>query len=191
MNPQDKFEDWYCLELLRSQLKLPAACCLSTIGLDGCPNARFVSLKEVTEDGFVITGPVTSRKGQEISAHHKVALTFWWEATERQVRIQGEAIPLDNKLAEQYFKARSKTSQIVSAICSQGEAVDSYEALESLYMDKEKAIGETSIDKPTGWGGFIINPIRMEFMEFKDTRLHKRELFIFEDGIWQHTFIQP
>lgn len=191
MNPQDKFEDWYRLELSRSQLKLPAACCLSTIGLDGYPNSRFVSLKATTKGSFIITGPVTSRKGKEISANQKVALTFWWTATERQVRIQGNATSIGDELSEKYFKERNKASQIVSAICNQGETVDSYEQLESLFLKKEQVIGEVSIDKPEGWGGFEIKPIRMEFMEFKNTRLHKRELFMLKDGVWRKTFLQP
>ena len=89
MNPLLLFEKWFNDEKKVSNLKLPAACCLSTIGLDGYPNSRFVSLKEISNESFVITGPLSSRKGREIENCSKAALSFWWTSTERQIRIQG------------------------------------------------------------------------------------------------------
>jgi pyridoxamine 5'-phosphate oxidase len=43
------------------------------------------------------------RKGHEINLCNKVALTFWWVETERQVRIQGEATQISKALADKYF----------------------------------------------------------------------------------------
>ncbi|MFA1773422.1 pyridoxamine 5'-phosphate oxidase family protein [Rufibacter glacialis] len=91
MNPFIIFQNWLQEELNLTQVRIPTACCLSTVGLDGFPNARFVSLKEVIDDSFVVTGPINSRKGLEINQINKVALTFWWVESERQVRIQGRA----------------------------------------------------------------------------------------------------
>ena len=95
MDPFLTFEEWYQEELNQTQVNIPSACCLSTNGLDGYPNARFVSLKEITNGAFVVTGPLNSRKGLEISQSSKVSLTFWWTLTERQVRIQGDAETID------------------------------------------------------------------------------------------------
>jgi pyridoxamine 5'-phosphate oxidase len=50
------FQSWLQEELNLTQVRIPTACCLSTIGLENYPNARFVSLKEVSDDSFVITG---------------------------------------------------------------------------------------------------------------------------------------
>src|SRR5215217_8011137 len=111
MNPFQLFKDWYGLELQLAKVRIPSACCLSTSGLDGYPNARFVSLKDVVDNTFIVTGPMSSRKGNEIDRSNKVALTFWWTETERQVRIQGEAKKISAQLADKYFFERSRNSQ--------------------------------------------------------------------------------
>ncbi|GEM_PF-1955281 len=54
-------------EINSTKQRLPYSCCMSTIGIDGFPNARFVLLKKI----------------------RKVALTFWWSQTQHQVRVQG------------------------------------------------------------------------------------------------------
>jgi pyridoxamine 5'-phosphate oxidase len=61
------FQSWLQEELNLTQVRIPIACCFSTVGLDNYHNARFVSLKEVSDDSFVITEPLNSRKGLEIN----------------------------------------------------------------------------------------------------------------------------
>ena len=109
-NPIALFLKWFDEESAMSEANIPSAVCLSTLGLDGFPNARFVSLKKVRNDSFVVTGPLQSRKGIEIEADNKVALTFWWTGTERQVRIQGGASKITESLATIYFDARNELS---------------------------------------------------------------------------------
>lgn len=41
IDPISLFERWYAEELASSKSAVPAACCLSTNGLDGFPNAVF------------------------------------------------------------------------------------------------------------------------------------------------------
>ncbi|WP_339707799.1 pyridoxamine 5'-phosphate oxidase family protein [uncultured Kriegella sp.] len=122
--PIQLFLKWFDEELKRSKVRIPSAVCLSTIGTDDFPNARFVSFKELIDDSFIITGPLNSRKGLEIEKNNKVALTFWWTETERQIRIQGFATKISDQLADKYFDARSTNSQAVSLISEQGKETD-------------------------------------------------------------------
>ena len=191
MNPIRQFEGWYHAELKMSKARIPTACCLSTTGLDGYPNARFVSLKEVIDDKFIITGPIRSRKGLEIHENPKVSLTFWWPTTERQVRIQGDAALVDDQRAKHYFKERNRASKIVSHISDQGSEVDNLDELEATFESKRAEFKEKEVPMPEDWGGFEIVPVRMEFMEFKPSRFHIREFFWKEAGQWKSTFLQP
>jgi pyridoxamine 5'-phosphate oxidase len=75
--PIQLFSKWFDEELKLSKVQIPTAVCLSTIGIDNFPNARFVSFKELIDNSFVITGPLNSRKGIEIENNNSVALTFW------------------------------------------------------------------------------------------------------------------
>ncbi len=191
MNPLKQFIEWYDREVEKSSVRIPSACCLTSIGLDGYPNSRFVSLKEILNNKFVITGPLNSRKGTELLSNSKVALTFWWTATERQVRVQGDAIQIENTLADKYFEERSKESQIVSQICEQGVPIEDPAKLVALLETQKAEINKNEIHRPKTWSGFYIIPKRIEFMKFEKSRFHYRELFINEEGIWKKTILQP
>lgn len=187
--PIQLFSKWFNEELKLSKAQIPTAVCLSTIGLDDFPNARFVSFKELIDNSLVITGPLNSRKGIEIESNDKVALTFWWSATERQIRIQGLATKISEQLADKYFNERNLYSQAVSSICEQGKEIDNLEQLEKKVL--EKVSEKTEITRPQNWSGFSIKPIRIEFMEFKKTRFHDRKLYEIENGAWNLKQIQP
>ena len=185
------FNQWFNDELKLTKVRIPSACCLSTIGSDNYPNARFVSLKEIVEDNFVVTGPLTSRKGIEINLINNVALTFWWTETERQVRIQGNATTIGDKLANKYFSERNRNSQIVSMVSHQGQPITDIEALHQRYNDVKTSFSDQPLKRPEYWGGFSIAPIRIEFLEFKPSRFHNRRLYQLINGEWKQTELQP
>lgn len=191
MKPIEQFNKWFKEELNLTKVKIPTACCLSTIGVDSFPNARFVSLKDVVENNFIVTGPLTSRKGIEINATNKVALTFWWTETERQVRIQGNATQITEQLADKYFSERNRDSQIVSIVSEQGQEIESIEILTKKYENIEMKFSNKTLTRPENWGGYLIDPIRIEFLEFKLTRFHERMLYELTNGQWTIKQIQP
>ena len=190
-NPIEIFRNWFDEELNFSNVSIPTACCLSTIGTDNYPNARFVSLKAAVENSFVITGPLTSRKGIEIRNSSKVALTFWWTETKRQVRIQGNATMISSELADKYFAERNRNSQIVSIASNQGQVINDIEELNKKYKEIEINFANQPLTRPDNWGGYAVKPIRIEFLEFKPTRFHDRILFELINGQWTQTNLQP
>ena len=191
MTPIQLFSKWFTEEQKVTTVRIPSACCLSTIGADSFPNARFVSLKEVTENGFIITGPLTSLKGIEISQINKVALTFWWTQTERQIRIQGNAIKISEQLADKYFAERGKDSQIVSIVSEQGQEIEDMEKLTKKYAEIESDFARKPLRRPENWSGYLIEPIRIEFLQFMPTRFHDRKLYELTNGQWTMKQIQP
>jgi pyridoxamine 5'-phosphate oxidase len=191
IDPFQLFQKWYSEESQLSDTNIPSACCLSTIGLDGFPNARFVSLKGIVNEGFIVTGPLNSRKAMEIKRSNKTALTFWWPVTERQVRVQGEAAGITDQQADEYFAEREIDSQIVSLISEQGKEIERLEQLENEYREVAAQSGKKRIPRPGTWSGFSIKPLRIEFMEFKPTRLHDRKLYELASGKWSVKQIQP
>jgi pyridoxamine 5'-phosphate oxidase len=190
-NPIKMFTQWYDEEQRLSKVRIPSACCLSTNGLDGFPNARFVSLKDILNGSFIITGTQTSRKGLEINISEKIALTFWWPETEKQVRIQGNALKITDKLSDIYFSSRSKDSQIVSIVSSQGEELTDLQELINAYENLELKNKNKPLLRPNYWSGYRINPLRIEFFAFKETRFHDRMLFEKTNGDWNLTQLKP
>jgi pyridoxamine 5'-phosphate oxidase len=185
------FNKWFEEELKLTKVSIPTACCLSTTGIDNYPNARIVSLKGIVDNNFVVTGPLTSRKGIEIAKTNKVALTFWWTETERQVRIQGNAMMIKEELAVKYFSERSRDSQIVSIVSDQGQKLDDIAELNRKYQEIETTFKDQPLKKPANWGGYAIEPIRMEFFEFRTSRFHERKLYEVINGQWIVTELQP
>jgi pyridoxamine 5'-phosphate oxidase len=167
MNPLLLFEKWFNEEKKVSDLKLPAACCLSTIGLDGYPNSRFVSLKEVSNESFIITGPLNSKKGVEVENSPKASLSFWWTSTERQIRIQGDVSKISRSNAKLYFEQRNRDSQIVSTVFEQGKQIQSIALLQKEFEEQKEELENKEIHCPENWGGIYIKPVRIEFMELK------------------------
>ena len=191
ITPIENFNQWFEEELKLTKLSIPTACCLSTIGTDNYPNARFVSLKGIVENRFIIAGTTTSRKGIEINSINKVALTFWWTETQRQVRIQGNATTLNHRLADKYFRERNRDSQIVSIVSNQGEVLKDMEGLNKKYQDIEATFSNQHLTRPENWSGYAIKPIRIEFLEFKPTRFHNRRLYELTNGQWTFKELQP
>lgn len=191
MNPIKKFENWYTEEKQQNNNDNLSACCLTSIGFDGYPNSRFVSLKTIIDDSFVITGSLNSRKGIELIKNPKSSLIFWWQKTERQVRIQGDAVEIETELANKYFSERSKESKIVSSICTQGKVSEDIVKLEHLFHKKTIELKESDIIKPENWSGFYIIPKRIELMEFRKSRFHLRELYTRKDEGWICNNLEP
>jgi len=186
-NPLDQLTEWLSAASTTG-LRIPNACVLSTLGLDGFPNARSVAIKEVTATHVVVTGPTGSRKGRELDADARCAITVWWDSLGRQVRIQGTAAPLDAATAHAIFAERSRESRIVANVSSQGEPLRPG-ALEAAYA----AAFASGIDPqmPDAWGGWAIEPHRIEFMAFSDERFHRRTLWERGNGEWVSTALQP
>jgi pyridoxamine 5'-phosphate oxidase len=191
MKPIELFTTWYNEEKKLAKTRIPGACCLSTIGTDGYPNARFVSLKDVVKNNFIVTGSLASKKGAEIIANNKVAITFWWTETERQVRIQGSATKIPEQLANKYFNERNRDSQLVSIVSEQGKEIDNIDDLNKKYNSLQKQLSGNHLIRPDNWGGWMIKPVRMEFLKFKTTRFHHRKLFELENGQWKTKQLQP
>lgn len=191
LSPITIFQNWFKKQLRVSKDKIPSACCLSTIGLDGFPNARFLSLKEIVNNNFIITGQLTSRKGLEINNNNKVALTFWWAETGRQVRIQGTATKISSELSDKYFNERNRDSRIVSIVSNQGKKIQNIDLLLEKYHRLDSELNINQLKRPKNWGGFEIKPIRIEFLEFQSSRFHKRYLYELNNNKWTKKLLQP
>ena len=191
MNPITIFNEWLQQEKNVSAAAFPDTCCFTTIGLDGFPNSRFVSLKAVKGSAFIVTGSLASRKGLEVKADAKVALTFWWPVTEKQVRIQGIAFPITPEEADIYFAERDIAAKIAATVCRQGQELEAPELLKNDFLQKVAGNANRPVPRPGDWGGYSIEPLRIELMEFRRDRFHHRTLFERHDTVWRHKNLQP
>ncbi|WEK21733.1 MAG: pyridoxal 5'-phosphate synthase [Candidatus Pedobacter colombiensis] len=191
MSPITLFNDWHKIELELNTLKFASACCLSTIGLDGYPNARFVSLKKIIEDSFLIVGSLTSKKGLELQYCNKASLTFWFPFTQKQIRIQGDVHFVTNEEADRCFQLRPREEQLIALVSEQSEEIYHPEILQIKYSQAAVQFKKKPIPRPLSWGGFLLKPIRMEFFSFKNNGFPNRILFTKVQHLWETKILQP
>ncbi|MEO8933435.1 MAG: pyridoxamine 5'-phosphate oxidase [Xanthomarina sp.] len=173
-NPMELFQKWF-FEVDRYFPEIETnAMTLSTIGLNGYPKGRVVLLKKYTHEGFIFFTNYNSEKGKAILKNPKVCLSFFWHGAERQVVIIGKVKKIAENLSDGYFESRPRGSQLGALVSNQSEIVASRDVLEKKLIALEKEYEGKEIARPDFWGGFIVEPIEIEFWQGRPNRLHDR-----------------
>lgn len=189
-DPLQQFRVWLD-EAIDSEVPEVNAMCLSTLGLNGFPNARIVLLKEM-DHGFVFFTNYESEKGQEIAANPKASLTFFWPELERQVRIMGQIEKVSAQESDSYFDSRPKGSQLGAWTSPQSQIIENREELNSRLESMEKRFSAEPISRPPHWGGYRLLPIRIEFWQGRPSRLHDRISYQKQtNGNWEISRLAP
>ena len=189
-NPFKQFEIWF-EEAKKIGLKDPNAMNVASATKNGVPSSRMVLLKAYSEQGFIFYTNYTSRKSGEILDNPIVALNFFWDALERQIRIEGEIKKVDKEISDTYFSSRSRLSQLGAHASNQSQVIENYEELTDKLNSFDEQYKDTDIPRPDHWGGFIVIPSSIEFWQGHDGRLHDRLKFENEDNNWVMKRLSP
>ena len=190
-DPIAQFQKWFA-EAVKTQVMEPNAMDLSTVTPDGKPSSRIVLIKQFDERGFTWYTNYHSDKGQQLEHNPNAALLFFWRELERQVRIEGTVVKTTAAESDEYFNVRPLQSRL-SAIASQQSApIDSRATLESHYEAVAAAVGDAQPPRPAHWGGYRLQPERIEFWQGRRSRFHDRIVFTRgADGQWSMQRLQP
>ena len=165
---------------------------VGTIGLDGFPKSRVVLLKKFSEEGFIFYTNYNSEKGKAILENPKVCLSFFWHSMERQVIIKGIAKKTEPIISDNYFDSRPDGSKLGALVSAQSTVIPSRDYLENELKKLEKEYENKPIVRPEHWGGFIVNPIEVEFWQGRANRLHDRIRYsLQEDYSWKIERMAP
>ncbi len=190
-DPIAQFEQWF-EAAMASQVPEPNALTLSTVSPDGRPSGRIVLLKGVENGKFIFYTNYQSQKGKELEDNPACALTFFWPELERQICINGIASRTDSSSSEKYFQSRPRESQVGAWASPQSVIISERKILEDrVKIIKEKFKGVEKLPKPHQWGGYEIDPVKIEFWQGRASRLHDRIVFTKVDGAWQIHRLAP
>ncbi|MFN8292792.1 MAG: pyridoxamine 5'-phosphate oxidase [Chitinophagales bacterium] len=179
-NPFKQFEVWFG-DAKNGAIREPNAMTLATATHSGKPSARVVLLKEVNQEGFVFYTNYLSRKGKEIGENPYATILFFWDALERQVRIEGILKKVDEATSEAYFNSRPLESRIGAIVSAQSTVIESAQVLETLF-EQTKAAG--NIVRPKHWGGYVLMPDYFEFWQGRPDRIHDRIAYTQTKSEW-------
>ena len=177
-----------------SVISLPNAACLSTVGEGGGPEGRIVLVKAIGERGLDFFTNYESAKGRALDAWPVAALNFHWHDLERQLRVRGEVERISPGESDEYFRTRSRGSQIGAWASRQSAGLESRAALEVRFREIEARFRGAEVPRPSHWGGYRVIPRAVEFWQGRPDRLHDRFLCLRgdpEDGAWSVRRLNP
>jgi pyridoxamine 5'-phosphate oxidase len=188
-NPLRALERWLA-DAKMSGEPTPSSVTFVTVGADGRPAARTVSLKRLEVDALIFTSALWTRKAQEVQSSPDVALLFYWPALGRQVHITGRAVLAERELANELFGERDLPNQIQTLVSRQGTPITDLAPLRARHAHL-KATMETPPNCPEDWGAIRVHPDTVELWSEAKDRLHDRWLYTREGNRWRATRLAP
>lgn len=194
--PHPLFDSWLSAAVASGNLE-PNAMSLSTVSSSGRPTARIVLLKRFDEKGFVWYTNYDSHKATHLAQNPFAALVFWWPILERSVRVEGSVTKVPSEESDEYFQSRPTQSRLGAWASDQSRPVEGRHVLEGRlqtlqadFLDEEGGVKQ-KIERPQHWGGYRLDPDRIEFWKGCSARLHDRIVYIKEGDDWSVHRLQP
>ena len=188
-NPFSLFTQWQS-DAAQAGLADPTGCVIATVQPDGSVRQRFVLLKGFDEQGFVFFTNYESDKAVALASYRRASMLFPWNELDRQVSISGEVTKISEEASDAYFSTRPYASQIAAWTSEQSRPIASRSDLESQYQGALERFKDNPVARPPHWGGFRLNPQRIEFWQGGSDRLHDRFVYDF-DAALVVTRLQP
>lgn len=172
-DPIGTFSAWYD-EAVRAGAPFADAMTLATATPDARPAARIVLYKGLVDGKVSFVTNFESRKGQELAQNPRAALVFFWPSLDRQVRFEGRVERAPEAIADRYFAARDRDSQLGAWASRQSQPLASRAELEAAVESAKARFAGASVARPPHWGMYLVEPEYVELWVGAQHRLHDR-----------------
>lgn len=167
------------------------AAVVATSTRDGAPSARAVLIRVVDEQGLIFFTNRHSRKGGELAANPRVAVTAVWTSMHRSVRFEGTAEPATDSESDAYWATRPHGSRLAAAASPQSEQITRAELEERWAALADRYPEGTAIPRPDHWGGIRVRPTTVEFWQGRRFRMHDRLVYTATGDGWTTVRLAP
>jgi len=134
-----------------------------------------------------------SQKGNDLAENPYAELLFYWQEQERQIRVSGRVVKIDETESIDYYHKRPRDSQIAAHISTpQSGVIESREELQDRFQHlHDRVEGQAVLNKPEFWGGYRLQPDHYEFWQGRPNRLHDRLSYEKVEGVWTLQRLMP
>ncbi len=190
VEPLTRFKRWFrrARDAQDPMLEIAA---LATADSHGEPTVRFVLFKEADSRGFVFYTDKRSRKGRVLEENPRVAIAFYWDRINRQLRVEGPVEEVSPEEADAYWASRERGNQISATVSTQSAPLADRARLVAAASGTRRSLSGKDIPRPGYWSGFRVLPEQIEFWTRGANRLHSRELFVKTGKGWKSVLLQP
>jgi pyridoxamine 5'-phosphate oxidase len=190
VDPDVLFERWLT-EAVEAGVREPHAMTLSTVDQAGRPSARVLILKYLEAGCWAFASGAGGRKGKELSGTPWAALTFYWPALGRQVRVRGRVEVASAQENAADFLARSPGARGGALAGNQSEPLDDL-AKRDRVLDAatERAAADPDLIA-ADWTVFRVVANEVEFWQGDERRRHVRLCYRRESDDWVRQLLWP
>ncbi len=192
-DPFQLFDQWFIEAIKTEHAPVePNAMAFATVDATGRPHCRTLLLKALDSQGFTFFTNYESDKGQQLLASPYAAMTFFWPALERQVRVEGQVGKVTAEESEAYYQVRPIGSRLGAWASPQSRPLRDRDELEQLLAGVGQRFAGEPPHCPPHWGGYRLLPERIEFWQGRPSRLHDRLDYRRQpDGQWLRQRLAP
>ncbi|WP_323385621.1 pyridoxine/pyridoxamine 5'-phosphate oxidase, partial [Streptomyces calidiresistens] len=171
----------------------PTAVVLSTVAPDGLPDARVLVLRGVDEEGaeWAFATDSGSPKGRHLAAVPGAAMTAYWPAQGRQIRVRGPVVTAPAERSRADFLGRSPAARIAALIGRQSEPMASPHEWTAEEENVRRTRGEDPRQVPPGHTVHLLRAATVEFWQGSADRRHRRLRYTRADDGWERTELWP
>src|ERR1700754_1630945 len=173
-DPVELFVTWLD-EALEHGVAEPHAMTLSTVDADGRPNARVLILKGIEDGRWRFASSGLSVKGRELAATAVAALTFYWPARGRQIRVRGTVAPAAPGVSARDFLDRAPAARAEALLARQSQPL--LGELPDLGAPPADLVAEH-------WTVYEVVPDEIEFWQADADRRHVRVQYLRAGDGW-------
>ena len=188
-NPIEQLRLWY--DEAQQRCEHADVVALATASADAVPSVRMVNFKGWRGECLSFYTNYESRKGNQLAENPRAAMLFHWPALKKQVQIEGTCSRMSVADSQAYFATRDREVQLSAHMSQQSRVLESF-----TYMDKRiEALREQFCSQPIPcppyWGGYLLDPQRIEFRIGRELRRHWRWEYVRTGSGWQNRKLYP
>ena len=188
--PDPLFGRWLA-EAIGAGVVEPHAMTLSTVDPAGRPSARVVILRYQEAGRWAFASGSGSRKGRELANTPWAALTFYWSALGRQVRVRGPVEVADTEQSAADFLARSPGARGAGLAGNQSEPLTGLAERDRVLDDATARAAADPGLVAAEWTVYRVLADEVEFWQGDERRRHVRLRYTRDGDGWARGLLWP